>query len=138
VKDQLQLIRSNAAFAIENFGALTAFEFGHNRQSVEWVEGFIERQRERGGDHYKMIGIVGSFLGEAVIAQTGGTWVAAGDTFGVQFQNGDNVNTCFPFGKVAKQFEIGLDAGESVLAFYDLVVDVVAKGKQPYGDEGAK
>jgi hypothetical protein len=138
VKDQLQLIRSNAAFAVENFGALTAFEFGHNRQSVEWVEGFIERQRERGGDHYNMIGILGSFLGEAIIAQTGGTWVAAGDTFGLQFQNGDHLDLCFPFGKVAKQFETGLAAGESVLAFYDLVVDVVAKGKLPYGEEGGK
>jgi hypothetical protein len=132
MQDQLQLIRSNAAFAVEQFGALANFEFGFNRQSVEWVEGFIERQRERGGDHYKMIGIIGSFLGEAIVAQTGATWVANGDTFGLQFQNGDHLDTCFPFGKVAKQFEMGLAAGESVLAFHDLVVDVVAKGKLLY------
>lgn len=134
MQEQLQLIRSNAKFALLQFGALTPFEFGHNRQSVEWLEGFIERQRERGGDHYKMIGIIGSFLGETVVAQAGGTWVAMDNTFGLEFRNGDHLDRCSPFQKVAKQFEMGLDAGESVLAFYDLVVDVVAKGKLPHGE----
>lgn len=61
-----------------------------------------------------------------------------GQHFGVQLRSGGNVDTCFPFGKVAKQFETGLVAGESVLAFYDLVVDAVAKGKLLYGEEGGK
>lgn len=131
MQDQIQLIRKNAAFAVEEFGALTDFEFGFDRRSVEWLEGFVERQRERGGDQYNMIGIIGSFLGEAIIAAAGGSWIAVNGTYALQFSNPGSEETCFPFAKVAKQFESGLADGESILVFYDFVVDTVAKGKLP-------
>src|SRR5262245_19597660 len=130
-ESQTQVIRENAMFAVEQFGALTSFEFCFDRRSVEWVEGFIERQRQRGDDHYKMIGIIGSFLGQTIIATAGGEWVATEGTYGVRFHHPDSHDTCFPYTKVAKQFERGLAGGESILAFYDDIVNFFAKGIRP-------
>ena len=124
--EALERIRSNASFAIERFSTLVDFEFGYGRESVAWLEGFIDRQRLRGGDTSKLIGVIGSFLGEAIIASAGGVWTEAEQAYGVVFSAGD---ICFPFAKVSKQFENGTEGGDGILSFYDIAVDYVAKGK---------
>lgn len=129
-------IAHNRDFAIKEFGQLVDFPFGLSRESVAWVEGFIERQRasgnaEPGGGLHS---VIGSFLGEAIIAATGGHWNEDDNGIGVLFPNGDK---CFPFAKVGKQFENGLEGGDSILSFYNVAVEYVAKGKMS-GPEEAK
>jgi hypothetical protein len=127
---RLAMIRSNARFAIEELGKLNDGKFGLDRDSVAWTEGYIERQRTRlqgEAPSEALISVLGSFLGEAIIAGAGGHWIEDDNGgVGIEFQTGDR---CYPLGKVAKQFDLGLEAGESILSFYNIAVDFVAKGK---------
>lgn len=126
--ETLSQIAHNGEFAVREFGALVDFPFGLNKDSVAWVEGFIERQRaaghaEPGGGLHS---VIGSFLGEAIIAAAGGRWDEDGNGIGILFANG---NKCFPFAKVGKQFENGRAGGDSILGFYDVAVEQVATGR---------
>ncbi|WP_439541778.1 hypothetical protein [Hyphomicrobium sp.] len=128
--ERLARVRDNAAFAIRGFSEASGAAIALDRDSVAWVDGFIERMRARYGDESApggLVSVIGSFLGEAIIARAGGDWVSdeAGGV-GVAFACGD---TAYPFGKVEKQFEQGSAAGESILSFYDVCVDLVATGK---------
>ncbi len=128
---RLALIRGNAALVVEELGPIAGIDFGFGAESVAWVDGYIDRQRRRLADAEttaKLVSVLGSYLGEAIIKAAGGAWdVHERDEIGVRFDNGD---WCFPFSKVAKQFA-GADAkgGESVLAFYNFSVDLIANGR---------
>lgn len=135
-EERLRQIRENAGFAIEQFSAITGTRLGLDRDGVAWVEGFVERQRARDGEvSGGLVSVIGSFLGEAIIAGTGGAWVEddAGG-LGVRFANGDTV---YPFAKVRKQFDQGVEAGESLASFYDVSVDYVATGKLRHSNASA-
>ena len=125
-------IRANVRLVIRELGPLSGIEFGLNRESVEWVEGFIERQRGRPDfDENSVDGLVstlGSFLGECIAADTGGTWRWSEEqqSLGVAFPAG---GMAFPFAKVRKLYLHGLEAGESISSFYDIAVNYLAKGK---------
>ena len=125
-------IRANVELVIRELGPLSGIDFGLNRESVEWVEGFIERQRARPDfDENSADGLVntlGSFLGECIAANTGGRWAWAEEqqALGVAFPAG---GMAFPFVKVRKLCLYGLEAGESISSFYDISVDYLAKGK---------
>lgn len=123
---RLGMIRANAALVIGELGPLCGPGFGLDRGSVAWVDGFIERRRQQGGGD-KLVSVLGSYVGEAIIAAAGGAWEAGeqGDV-GVRFPNG---NSCFPFSKVARQLAEGRDGGESTLEFYDFSVEQVATGR---------
>lgn len=125
------MIRGNAALVVEELGPIAGFDFGFGAESVAWVDGYIDRQRRRLTDPDttgKLVSVLGSYLGEAIIKAAGGAWdVHERDEIGVRFDNGD---WCFPFSKVAKQFACGdAEGGESILAFYNFSVDLIANGR---------
>ncbi len=121
----LAAIRANTQMAISELGGTSGLRgFGLNEKSVAWVEGFIERQR--GADPGALVSVLGSFLGEAIIARAGGAWADSEHGPGVRFANDA---MCFPFAKVAKQFADGRDEGESVLGFYRVAVEQIATGR---------
>ena len=128
--ERIAMIRENAAFAISELSELAGIEFGLNGASVAWTEGFIERQREslEGEAGEGLINVLGSYLGEAIIAAVPGALWDEDDVgrLGVRFANEDMV---FPFAKVAKQLAQGLAAGESILSFYNVSIEYVAAGK---------
>ena len=128
--ERLAMIRENAAFAVSELGSLAGIDFGFSRESVAWTEGFIERQRESLAEEAGegLINVLGSYLGEAIIAAVPGASWDEDDAgrLGVRFSNGDMV---FPFAKTAKQLTQGLAAGESILSFYNVSIDYVAAGK---------
>lgn len=135
---RLAMIRSNAELVVEEFGKLREGAFGLDRDSVAWVEGYIERLRGRMGNDGPggLVSVFGSYLGEAIIAAAGGRWVDDEQGgIGIEFQTGDR---CFPFGKVEKQFEQGVEGGESILSFYNISVDYVAKGRLGAAGESAR
>ena len=94
------LIANNVALALSEFGRLCGDDFGLDDASVDWVDGFIERQRLREDvrrDPGALLSVIGSYLGEAIIAATGGHWAEdAQGALVVEFDNGD---WCAPFAK---------------------------------------
>ncbi|MEV4178680.1 hypothetical protein [Nonomuraea sp. NPDC049709] len=129
-EQELRWIEENVSLAIEQLGPLSDVDFGLNRESVEWVEGFIERQRSRPDFDPEridgLVGVLGSFLGASVAAATGGRWHRHDDEWGVLLPEG---STAFPFVKVRKQFRDGAESGESIESFYRIAVDFIATGK---------
>jgi hypothetical protein len=140
--DTVDMLRANGQLVIDQLGPLSDVEFGLNRDSVVWIEGFIERQRLR-ADHDAgamsgLVDVLGSFLGECLVAATGGRWrfVDSVEAWAVEVRDETFV---FPFAKVEKLFRNGIEGGDSIVSFYDVAVTHLATGRlqaarQPSGD----
>jgi hypothetical protein len=130
--DQKQAIKANAQFVVEQLRKLAGEWFGLNIESVEWVEGYIERLRSNTDFDESSIGglvnTLGSFLGECIIAAAGGEWlwVEAEQTWGISFPYN---RMAFPFAKVHKQLVNGIVSGDSIVSFYDVTVNYLVTGK---------
>jgi hypothetical protein len=119
--EDLARIRSNADLVVEQFGPLSGLDrFGFDAPSVQWIEGFIERQRVRKdvGPEFvaKTVSVVGSYLGECIIRSYGGRWALGEEGWRVEF---DAENAAFPFAKVEKQFANGAEDG--IHSFFTLL-----------------
>lgn len=98
-------------------------KLGYDDRSVKYIEGFIERvkteftQDERPG----LIQAIGAFIGQCIILNYGGQWEIDNDRdeLCIAF---DDANKIFPFAKVRKQFEHGLE--DSVYSFYNVIPTV--------------
>ena len=123
-------LRLNAGMVIENLSRHAGFELGYNEQSVEWIDGFIERQRAREGfEPGGLINTLGSFLGECMCRELGGEWkFQPNEQLAVQFSDG---NAAFPFNKAEKHFANGEE--DSILSFYQsaAVIFGLQKGQFP-------
>ena len=119
---QEEKIRANAKLVVDRCSSLSGLDtrFGYNRDSVKWVDGFIERQRtatDVNSDGTAMlIQVLGSYLGECVIHAYGGSWKERDDQWGVSF---DDSNVVFPFNKVWKQFHYGHE--DSIFSFFEMI-----------------
>jgi hypothetical protein len=118
---ELAGIRANADLVVEKLGPSSDVEpFGFDEASLEWLDGFIERQREREDATPvfvdRMINILGSYLGECIIRSYGGRWSRGEEGWRVEL---DAKNAAFPFAKVRKQFENGEE--DSVYSFFTLI-----------------
>lgn len=127
--EQRNLIARNVQMVIDELGPLSDVDFGLNQESVQWIDGFIERQRARTDFDPDQLGalpsVLGSFLGACLIEAAGGQWEwTAENGWGVRLANG---NAAFPFAKVDKQFRNG--AEDSIASFYSVAVEVVATGQ---------
>ena len=114
-------IRANAEVVVQQLRPLSGIDFGYTQESVEWLQGYIERLRNSGefdsvDVKNKLISVFGSFLGECVVRCYGGTWRQHEAGWCVAF-NDDNM--VFPFAKVAKQMENGLE--DSVVSFFTVI-----------------
>ena len=107
--------------------------FGYNRESVAWVEGYIERYRSGTDLNAEvtegLISVIGSFLGECIIHCYGGTWERDGK-YGIWGVSFNESNAAFPFSKVRKQIENGIDAGDSILSFFNSIGLLFAQEKK--------
>lgn len=110
---------------IEQLRSVSRIDFGYNRESVKWLEGYIERIKKPGvfdeAAKGRLISMFGSFLGECIIHCYGGAWQQRDGSWCVAF---DEKNVAFPFGKVSKQFDNGLE--DSVFGFFDVIPIVFA------------
>lgn len=109
----IEEIQANARMTVEQLRALSGIDFGYNTESVEWLEGYIERLR-LGGEFQnaakkdKLISVFGSYLGECVVRCYGGIWTEKDGSWGVRL---GKENFAFPFAKVSKQMENGVEDG---------------------------
>ena len=112
-------IRANAEMVIEELRPLSSIDFGYTEESVEWLEGYIERLRNSGEfdsveTKNRLISVFGSYLGECIVRCYGGTWKEHGEgDWCVAFDDGTLV---FPFAKVTKQMDYGPFDG--ITSFY--------------------
>jgi hypothetical protein len=119
-------IKANAEFMVQKLGTTSGINFGYNRESVEWLEGYIERLRESGtlvdeAAKQKFANIFGSFLGECIVRCYGGSWAERSGSWAVAF---DDQNCVFPFAKVMKQIENGRGAGDGIGGFFTFIPEV--------------
>lgn len=115
-------IRANAEMVVQELRPLSGIDFSYTHQSVEWLQGYIERLRNSGeldsaDMKDKLTSVLGSFLGECIVRCYGGTWTQhdAGE-WCVAF-NHDNM--VFPFAKVAKQIDNGPEDG--IASFFSVI-----------------
>ncbi len=123
-------IQANAELVIRQFPDQ---ELGYDERSVEWLDGFIERQRLR-LEPDKFAGIsqtLGSFLGECICRNFAGRWEENEHGAAVVFSGDNGGNACFPINKVEKQFANGAD--DSVLSFYQ-TIPVLFGDQSIFGD----
>ena len=95
----------------------------YDANSVKFIEGFIERNK---GNFEKeeskgLINSLGSFLGQCIIENYGGQWQLDNETGSVAVVF-DDKNKAYPFAKVSKQFENGLE--DSVYSFYTVIPSI--------------
>jgi hypothetical protein len=120
----LEAIRYNvdliAGIAREHLGREPDF----GEATVRWLDGFIQRQHER-GDAEKLVQTLGSFFGECIVRTYGGTWAKVDGRWAVRF---DEKNSVFPFTKVQKHLANGSE--DSVLSLFT-VIPRAFRGKLP-------
>jgi hypothetical protein len=121
-------LKANAEMTIQQLRPLSGMDFGYNGGSVEWLEGYIERLRQSGElasaeMKDRLTAVFGSFLGECIIRCHGGVWEQRDGAWCVAF---DAKNAAYPFAKVRKQLDHGLDDG--VGSFFDTIPLVIPAG----------
>lgn len=116
----IEKIIVNAELVISQFQELTDFEFTYNEASVEWLDGYINRKRER--DDFtvesaeRLADVFGSFLGQCLIEMYGGEWQQTENGWAVAY---DDKNGDLPFNKILKQFKNGPE--DSIYSFFTSV-----------------
>lgn len=100
----------------------TELKLKYDTDSVKYLEGFIERQKTRFSEDKSkgLINSCGAFLGQCIIENYGGKWVR--DDNGQVAISFDSQNMVYPFAKVSKQFENGLE--DSVYSMYTIIPTV--------------
>ncbi len=103
----------------------TGVNLRFDRESVEWVDGYIERIRPS-VEESSIEGLsnsIGAFLGESIIAKYGGEWRQSEEgAWGIFF---DEKNAVFPFSKAEKQLVNGRE--DSILGLYNAIPVVFGK-----------
>jgi hypothetical protein len=117
----IEHIKANSEMVVVQMRQLSGTNFDYNLESVEWLEGYVERLRSSGQfeseeDKRKLTSVFGSFLGEAIIHCFGGKWVDKDGTWAVAFSPD---GMAFPFSKVAKQMDNGLEDG--IASFFNAI-----------------
>lgn len=116
VAEQIRGIRANAELVIRTFARETEFDFGYNKDSVKWLDAYIEhiRKTDRTEEEFnQLVSNLGSFLGEAIIRSFGGVWALDQRGWAVRW---DEFNLVYPFLKVAKHLKNG--ECDSIFSFY--------------------
>jgi hypothetical protein len=115
-------LRANAEMVVQQLRSHSGIDFGYTSESVEWLEGYIERLRTSGENESvearnKLTSVFGSFLGECIVRCYGGRWKQ--HEVGVWCVAFDDENMAFPFAKVAKQIDNGLE--DSIASFFTTI-----------------
>jgi hypothetical protein len=113
--DNIERIKANAALVLETFGKNNNVELDYDESSVEWLDGYIERNRHNWDAETaeRLSSVLGSFLGECLRRNFGGDWQMTENGLGIAFAGG---NVAFPFNKIRKHIQNGSE--DSIISFY--------------------
>lgn len=118
LKEQIRSIRGNAGLVVRMFSKETEFKFGYNKESIEWLDAYIEHIRKNPWTEEELNQIVsnlGSFLGEAIIHSFGGEWTLDQRGWAIRW---DEFNLVYPFMKVSRHLQNG--QSDSIYSFYSV------------------
>lgn len=121
-EDRLK-IQTNAQLVIDKVGKQLGVELAYDEKSIEWVDGFINRNREGLDSHarHNLTHTLGAFLGETIVKTYVGQWTFDADRgWGVEI--GDRM-TVFPFVTTQDHFENGSE--DSIAAFYKSIAPLM-------------
>ena len=131
LQDQIERIRANAEMLIESLNPLVDFEFGYDEPSLDYLDRYLDGQYERGkasgSGPPDITAVVGSYVGEAIVAIHGGEWVQA-EGIGLAVDS-DGLKAS-PFNKVAKLLANGLVGGDSVASFVRVIPAIKARSDE--------
>lgn len=100
----------------------TSLGIKFDKKGVKYLEGFIERTKSQ-IDKDEWSGLItscGAFLGQSIIEEYGGEWsTEENGQISISF---DENNKVFPFSKVSKQFDNGLE--DSIFSFYSIIPNI--------------
>jgi hypothetical protein len=114
--EQIRNIRTNADIVVRMFARETDFGFGYNRESVQWLDAYIEQIRGSkwtDEEFNQLVSNLGSFLGEAIIRSFGGKWAFDQRGWAILW---DEFNLVYPFIKVASHLKNG--ETDSIYSFF--------------------
>lgn len=115
-----EMIKYNAELVVQQMREISDVDFGYNTDSVAWLDGYIERQRNRADIEQEtirsLVSVFGSYLGECIIKCYGGKWENDDGQWRISF--GDK-GAAYPFNKVEKQFENGME--DSIRSFFEAI-----------------
>ena len=129
--EELEKIKASAAEVVTKLRPVSKIDFGYNKQSVDWLEGYIERLRKNGSfesSKSQFIGMFGSYLGECIIHRYGGHWENRNGDLIISF---DDQNWILPFNRVRKQWENGLE--DRIGLLFEMIPQVWSKCTQTPG-----
>lgn len=111
----VEKIRANAGLVVSIAWDNLDVDLDFDEEGVEWLDGYIERQRSGlpPEKRSRLVGTLGSYLGECIIHSFGGEWVEVDGRWGIRF---DERHAAFPFAKVEKHLQSGPE--DSVLSFF--------------------
>jgi hypothetical protein len=117
---QLQQVRANAAWVAEHFGRQSGIEpFACTPESVDYLDQFLERQEEIVQESmestYRVVSLLGAYLGECIIAAYGGEWQEGPEGPAIVIRSGTGIHVLQPFQKVYKRI---VNGAEDSLGFY--------------------
>lgn len=118
--ETVSAIAAMTRYVIDQLTPIAPMPFGLDAESVRWFDAYVDRQRRFPGFDPSRIGHLvepfGCYLGDAIAAATEGHWVLRGTWRGVEVA--EEVIS-FPFHKVEKLLEEGLEGGECLMALYE-------------------
>jgi hypothetical protein len=116
--DNLERIKANARMVIKTFSENNNVSLGYDEDSVAWLDGYIERNRQNWDEQTResLTSVLGSFLGECIRRNYGGDWQMTEMGPGIALKEG---NVAFPFNKIRKQIQNGSD--DSIAGFYKTI-----------------
>jgi len=127
--EEIDKIKAAAAEVIQKLRLVSKIDFGYNKESVLWLEGYIERLRKNGSfekSKENFVGLFGSFLGECIIQCYGGKWEKREGAYVVAF---DDQNWLLPFERVRKQWDNGLE--DSIGSLFEMIPTIWGKQQNP-------
>ena len=123
-ENTLSLIKENSEMVVQKLDELVDFKFGYDEDSMEWFDGYVKRLYESGffeGKFERMLSVLGSYAGEAIIARYGGKWAYFDEGLGIQIAERF---IAFPFTKLEKQMQGG--EGDSIISFYRSIEAIIS------------
>lgn len=101
---------------VETMNEITTFEFGYDDESLEFLDGYLDRQHRNGDPeiHEQLATTMGCYVGECLVAMHGGEWFLDVEYGWMVAVRSIKAN---PFAKTIKLLTNGLAAGDSVRSF---------------------
>lgn len=119
-------IDANAKLLLQQATALLGKELSFDQTGVEWLDGFIRRQRERGDANDALIDVLGCFYGECIRHSYGGVWRYVHGQLAVRFSEG---SAAFPFTHIIKHIEDQDDELETLSGKFAMIGALIKSGQ---------